>query len=133
MKKTIITLLIVLGVLIFAFYSFAYLGFTGMFDKKYTREELIKNFIQYEDNFSNLATLFKANVPKDKEYVTLGLSTGNKFSLIIFPNVISPTNKIIGGNDLELNSIQLDSALTTLGWQNETVKIFIVKSEKESG
>lgn len=131
MSRTIVIVFIVLGIIAFALYYYRHLIFSGTFDKKYTREELVKNFIQHESDFSDLITLFNAKVPKDKEQtVSFGLSKGNAFDLIIRPSIIDPANKIIGGNNLKLNSPKLDSALAVLGWTNETVKILKEKLSK---
>jgi hypothetical protein len=131
MNRTIVIFFIVLAVLAFGFYYYRHLVFTGTFDKKYTREELTQNFIQHENEFADLVTYFNSKVPNDKKQrVSFGLSKGNKVSLIIYPTVIDPANKIIEKENLELGSPELDSALTILGWTNETAKVLKDKLSK---
>jgi hypothetical protein len=108
-----------------------WLSFSGVFDKKYSREWLTENFVRNENTFSELATMFDADVSKSKhDNVSLGLSSGDRISLVIYPDVIDPANKIIGGDDLKLGSPELDSALVTLGWTVETVKDLRDRLEK---
>jgi hypothetical protein len=113
----------IVGVMLLGFLFYTRLAFSGMFDKKYTREELVENFVQHENDFADLVAYFKSHVSKIKEQtIAFGLSKGNRVSLIIYPAVIDPANKIVGGNDLTLNSSQLDSALAALGWTNDNLK-----------
>lgn len=122
MNKTWLIFFIGLVIVAFAFYCYRHLLFAGTFDKKYTREKLTENFVRNESKFDELVTFFNAKIINVKEQtVSFGLSKANKVSLIISPNVIDPANKTIGGNDLELGSPKLDSALVLLQWTNETV------------
>ncbi|HYH13616.1 MAG TPA: hypothetical protein VD794_00255, partial [Flavisolibacter sp.] len=62
----------------------------------------------------------KANNLKGRT-VSFGLSKEGGINLIIRHTVIKPSNKMVGGYDLEVGSQQLDSALAVLHWTNETV------------
>lgn len=122
MTKIIVILFIVVTISGLAFYYYSHSVFTGVFDKKYTREELNQNFIQHEKEFADLVTYFNSKVSNDKnQRVSFGLSKGNKVNLIIYPVVTDPANKIVGRNNLELGSSELDAVLAIVGWTNETV------------
>ena len=124
MNKVAFISLIVVCALALGFYCYGKLFFTGIFGKKYTRKELNKNFIQHEKDFSDLVILFNSRNSEGKEHiVSFGLGKGNKIKLRINPSVIDPKNAIIGGDNLEIGSPKLDSALTMLGWTNETIKL----------
>jgi len=123
MNRIIIIVVVAVVILALGIYFCTRLVFSGTFDKKYTREELVKNFVQHETDFADLVAYFKSHVSESKEQsVSFGLSKGDKVNLIISPAVVDPANKIIGGNNLTVNSPKLDSALAALGWTNETVK-----------
>jgi len=112
-------------------FCFVQLSLSDVFDKKYTRVELTENFIQNEKAFVEVENLFVSKLPMlTDQKISFGLSKGNKFSLIIIPTIIDSKSHIIGGYDLEVNSIQLDSALTTLGWTVETVTLLKKKLSK---
>jgi hypothetical protein len=120
MKKSILISIVVFVILVSLW---AFLAFEGVFDKKYSQEWLANNFVQNEDAFSNLVNLFETNLSKSNQTdVSFGLSKGDKVSLIIYPAVVAPANKIIGGADLKFDSPELKSALSSLGWTIETVK-----------
>lgn len=111
------------AVLVAAFYFLGMLAFAGVFDKKYSREELVKEFKDHENEFADLEACFVSNLPKNNPpMVSFGLKNWNKISLIIYPEVISPGNKIIGADNVKIGSPELDSALKLLGWTNETLK-----------
>jgi hypothetical protein len=119
------------AVLTICLFCFIQLSFSGAFDKKYTREELTENFIQNEKAFAEAGNLFVSKLPKlNDQKVLFGLSKGDKVSLLIIPTIVDSKTHITGGYDLELNSIQLDSALTTLGWTVETVTLLKEKLSK---
>lgn len=129
--KYFVVLFVIAVLLYLGFRFFAALSFKGMFDRKYSREELTEYFNQHENDFSDLVESFAANIPKNKQQsVSFGLSKNNKISLNIYPSVIDSASKIIGGNDLELGSPLLDTALATLGWTNETIVILRNKLSK---
>lgn len=132
MKTTIInTALIVIVLFFFGIYFYQRLSFSGVLDKKYTRKELTQNFTKHEAEFEDLVKYFRSNIPGDKELsVSFGLSSGNKVNLHLETPYGEPYHKVIGGNDLEFGSTSLDSALTELGWTNETTKILKEKLAK---
>jgi hypothetical protein len=120
MRKAILISFVVFVILV---PLLVFLSFAGAFDKKYSQEWLTNNFVQNEDAFSSLVNLFETNINKSKQTdVSFGLSRADKVSLIIYPTVVAPANKIIGGSDLKFDSPELQSALTCLGWTIETVK-----------
>ena len=124
MRRGFAIFIIILILIIAGIYLSVPLVFSGVFDKKYSREELTRNFVEHEKEFSDLVSAFDAKVPKNDDYtVSFGLSSGDKVSLDLYPTVIDPANKIIGGDDLKPGSAQLDSALTKLGWTRETVNL----------
>jgi hypothetical protein len=100
MRRGFAIFITILILIIVGIYLSVPLTFSGVFDKKYSREELTRNFVKHEKDFSD-----------------------DKVSLDLYPTVIDPANKIIGGDDLKPGSAQLDSALTKLGWTRETVKL----------
>ena len=58
-----------------------------------------------EDAFSSLVNLFETNLSKSNQTdVSFGLSRADKVSLIIYPTIVDPANKIIGGADLKFDS-----------------------------
>jgi hypothetical protein len=123
MRGLILIAFVVFIAAVLFFIGCAWLSFAGVFDKKYSREWLAENFVRNENAFSELATIFDADVSKSKhDNVSLGLSNGDRISLVIYPDVIDPANKIIGGDDLKLGSPELDSTLVILGWTIKTVK-----------
>jgi hypothetical protein len=120
MKKAILISFVVFVILV---PLLVFLTFGGAFDKKYSREWLANNFVQNEDAFLSLVNLFETNISKSKQTdVSFGLSRTSRVSLIIYPAIVAPGNKIIGGSDLKYDSPELQSALTCLGWTIETVK-----------
>ena len=111
-----------LGLLIFIVYSLGLLAFSGAFDKKYSREELTDSFLDHEQEFSDVVNYFKSNIPKNISYsVTFGLSPRKKVSLYLYPLVVDPANKILGGGAVSIESPKLDSAVKVLGWSKETI------------
>lgn len=123
MKKIAIMIFVTLVVLIVGFRIMTHLIFKGVLDEQDNmREELTLNFNQHENDFSDLVEFFKKNALNDTSYtVTFGLGKNGKVSLDVFPVVIDPANKIVGGEDLELDSYELGVALKKLKWTNETV------------
>jgi hypothetical protein len=111
-----------LGVLIAILYSLGLLAFSGAFDKKYSREELTSSFLKHDKDFLDVVHYFKSSIPANISYsVTLGLSSRKRVSLYLYPFVIDPANKIIGGEAMSIESPKLDSALKVLGWSKETI------------
>ncbi len=106
------------------------MAFMGVFDKKYTREELTQNFIKHEKEFLDVITYFKANVPQKNDYSFSFWQNGKYVSLYLYPHVISPENKIVGAGDVKVNSPKLDSALQILGWNRDTLKLLADKLKK---
>ncbi len=113
------------------FYIIGLLAFSGTFDKKYSREELTNSFLKHEKEFLDVVTYFKKNVPTDISYsVTFGISSGKKISLYLYPSVIHPANKILGGEAVSMGSSKLDTALKILGWSKETIATLQSKLSK---
>jgi hypothetical protein len=120
-----------LGLLIVVFYSLGLLAFSGAFEKKYSREELTGSFLKHEKEFSDVASYFKSNIPPNISYsVTFGNSSRKKVSLFLYPFVIDPANKIIGGEAMSIESLKLDSTLKVLGWSKETIRTLQSKLAK---
>lgn len=114
-----------IGILLFTItlWLYNYLVFTGFFDKKYTREELAKNFLLHEDNFKDLTVYFKTLTQHEDNYnISFGLAKDDHVNLVILPKIVDPANRILGGNDLAFESPQLDSVLTILGWNIDIIK-----------
>ena|ERR1700722_9753758 len=114
--------LVVLSGFLIAVFCSSCLG-DSIFDKKYSREELEKNFYKNETAFADASALFKAGVSKtNQKNLSFGLGNWGSVNLYIYPAVIDPANKIIGGDNLKIGSPELDSILVKLNWDNETVK-----------
>lgn len=129
--KIFASLFIVVTISSLAFYYYRYSVFTGDFDIKHSREELNQNFIQHEEEFADLVTYFNSKINDVKnQRVSFGLSKGNKVNLILYPVVNNHANKIVGGDNLELGSSELDSALELVGWTNEIVTVLKDKLTK---
>jgi hypothetical protein len=121
MRKLLLPIIIVVILFII---GYTYFGFSGTFDKKYSREWLVKNFVQNERSFEELANQFDSLVSRSKQSdLTFGLSGRNRINLTVYPAVVDPANKIMGGKDLEFGSPELDTLLAKLGWTIESVKM----------
>jgi hypothetical protein len=108
-----------------------YLANKYWLDKTYSREWLVKNFNTNQRAFSEVVGLFQADITKSKqENVTFGLGNWGSINLFIFPAVVDPANKVIGGNDLKLGSAALDSVLAKIGWDEKTVEQLRTKLEQ---
>jgi hypothetical protein len=95
----------------------------SIFDKTYSREWLVTNFHKNETAFADAVTLFKAGIAKtNQKDLSFGLGNWGTVNLFIYPAIIDPANKIIGGEGLKIGSPELDSILVKLNWDNETVK-----------
>ncbi|HEY1200421.1 MAG TPA: hypothetical protein VGE79_05550 [Niastella sp.] len=118
-------------VVIAGLYIWGLFTFSGTFDNKYNSDALTKEFIAHEKEFSDLATFFITNLPKNKKQtVYFGLGSGNRVNLNIYPSVFNPATKVIGGPDLKIGSPELDSALAALGWTDYTAKMLRHKLSK---
>lgn len=123
MNKGVIVILVVISILFVVYFLYSRLVFNGGFDKKYSREELVKNFIHNEKSFFDLVEYFNSINPKEEgQTVSFGLGKKNTVKLYIYPTVIDPDNKILGRDDLTLDSKELDSVLIKLRWTNENVR-----------
>ena len=93
----------------------------GLFQKKYTRDEAIQNFIKNEKEFENIVIYFKSILPKDKD-VTILFNLGKKNTINLYVDLLkSDANSIIKGENLTLKSPQLDSILIVIGWTDDTI------------
>jgi hypothetical protein len=121
--RNLLLTFIIVCVLAGGLYCFAMLSFAGVFDKKYTREELTTAFTEHEKEFADLEAYFVAKIPKGNDQrITFGLGSGKEISLIIsFDVVIDGHPRIVGADDVKPTSPKLDSALTMLGWTPETL------------
>jgi len=119
--KRIIIIIVFLIAVIGIWYLFSLSSFDGRFDKKYSRGELTENFHSREKEFADVVSYFRQHIPENFQYyLWFGLSSKNRASITLRP-MSGYVNNIIGGDDLKLNSLQIDSALKVLGWQKETV------------
>jgi hypothetical protein len=108
-----------------------FLAFDGAFDKKYSREELTQNFVAHENAFSDVEDFFWRRLLKGADFsVSFGLGRRGRVNLYLYPNVVDPANKVVGGNNLEIGSQELDSVLLKLGWTNEIVRALREKLAK---
>src|SRR5687767_3002268 len=94
-------------------YIISVMAFNGVFDKKYTREELVENFKETERDFEELEKQFLSILPKEKKKITFGVK-GDNVSLNIYPEVITAESKIIGADDVDVDSPQLLQVLDSL-------------------
>jgi len=120
MKKVILISFVIFVILV---PLSVFLAFDGAFDKKYSREELTQNFVEHEKAFSDVEDFFWRRLPKGADFsVLFGLGRGGRVNFYLYPNVVDPANKVVGGNNLEVGSQELDSVLLKLGWTNEIVR-----------
>ena len=120
MKKAILISIVVFVILV---PLSVFLAFEGAFDEKYSRESLTRNFVEHEHEFADVAAFFEAHLSKNENFgVSFGLGRRGSVNLHIFPDIVDPANKTIGGDDLEIGSLQLDSTIAKLGWTNEILK-----------
>jgi hypothetical protein len=86
---------------------------------------------EHERDFEDLETYFISIIPKtDEQLISFELCRGDNISLFIYPTVIDPKNRILGGKCLELQSEELGSALKAVGWHIETISILRDKLRK---
>jgi len=131
MCKKMVIFFVLLGIIALVFYVYTSLFFGGGFDKKYTREELTKNFVEHESAFYDLVTTFKSEVSGNGDtLVSLGFNKKNKVNLTLTPQVIDTNIKAIGGRNLEFDSPALDSALQVLAWTKNTLELLRDKMSK---
>ncbi|MDR0561042.1 MAG: hypothetical protein LBG92_12845, partial [Prevotellaceae bacterium] len=115
----------ILGVLIICFYIFNYMLFSGVFDKKYSREELENNFVKYESDFQELVVYFQSVIPSsylENYQISFGLGKNDKYiSIMLYPLIVNSSTNSIGGTDLQKDSLEFNNILKTLRWNKETV------------
>lgn len=129
--KIISITLLILALVGVIMYAIGLMSFQGMFDKKYTREELTQYFINHEQEFSDVVNYFKSNIPQKNDYsISFWRHGKNKVSLLLYPDVIDPKNKIIGASDVSVDSPKLDTALSILGWSRVTLTTLRDKLKK---
>ena len=120
--RNLLLTLIVISVVAMGFYFLGLLFFAGVFDKKYTREELTAAFEAHEKEFAGLEAYFVATLPKGNDLrITFGLGREERISLNIVPEVINEGRTSIGADDVKPGSPKLDSALNMLGWTPATL------------
>ncbi len=110
----------IVGIIGVLFLFFELISFAGVFDKKYTREELTRNFIDHQREFSDVVNLFKKNIPQNNTYDIVFWQKGKKnVSLLLRHKVIDPKNKNLEISEVSVDSPKLDSALRILGWSKD--------------
>ena len=135
LKKILITLSIVIGIIIVAFigYLLIIIAAFGGFDKDYSVSDLKENFEKNKTEILELKRYFNEIVPKNrfvdiefKDDMTLG-----RFG-------ISPLDSTAGNPnvvkflewDLKINTPKMDSLVTSIGWTRETLKTLKEKLDK---
>jgi hypothetical protein len=92
MKRIIIISLVVFIILV---PLSVFLTFDGAFDKKYSREELMQNFVAHENAFSDVGDFFWGHLPRAADFsVTFGLGRRGSVNLYLSPDVVDPAKKI---------------------------------------
>jgi hypothetical protein len=123
--RTIGISIIVLVVIAALTYILIQCSFTGKLDKKVTREDLGKNFLDHESEFVKVTEYFDflTSAQKQDQKINFGLSKKNRFNLFVSPLVVTINNQdqILGGDNLKIDSPEMTAALTKLRWKPEAV------------
>ena len=92
-------------------------NFSEILGKKYTRQDLVENFMEHQNEFADLESYFNAHVPYNSDQtVRIELNGSRKVGLTIYHDNAEP----IGGY-MEINSPKMDTMLALLGWTKEIV------------
>ena len=126
-KKILITLSIVIGIIVVAFigYLLIIIAAFGGFDKDYSVSDLKENFEKNKTEIHELKRYFNEIVPKNrfvdiefKDDMTLG-----RFGISALDSTAGNPNavKFLEWN-LKTNTTKMDSLITSIGWTRETLK-----------
>lgn len=117
--KIIVIIIFLGGILLIALYGVAMLGFTGFFDKKYTREDLEQYFIQHEAEFEDLVNYFDLITSKNpNKEIDFYIKKTNQIGLLIKGNIY-PQQFISIEGDITAKNLRFDSVLNALDWKKE--------------
>ena len=123
MLKKILIAIECLFLLVVGFGVFVGLSFSGTFDTKYSREELVGKFSRHEKQFKDAVGFFRSKLPRDSSFtVSFDLQSFGRVSLWLYPEVVSSENHIIGADRCRVGSSSFDTALTRLGWTQEDLR-----------
>jgi hypothetical protein len=101
--------------------------YTKVLKKTYSREELVNNFIRYENDFQKLVDDFQSAVSHfsqvENYQISFGLGKDSQhISIILYPYVLNSTSTNIGSKDINKGSAEYNMILNTLNWDNEIVE-----------
>ncbi|MBK9248547.1 MAG: hypothetical protein IPM69_10645 [Ignavibacteria bacterium] len=120
---------------ILGYYILLHMLIKGDFDRLITKEEMKDNFITHEKEFADLVAYFDSLSPKDKGQTVwfelkdtecINFFNSNKVTLV----VTGYSANVIGGENIELTSPEMDSVLKELKWTKETVAALSLKLKK---
>ena len=120
MSKTIKWILIVLGVGLLSclFLIFGMVSLIGTFDKGYSKQDLIDNYIKRNKEIDELKTYINSITSVDK-YVDIEFEGDNEIAIF---------NVSVNGNfennwNLNINSLKTDTLLQKIGWTKDNLRI----------
>jgi hypothetical protein len=114
-KWTFITFYVGIG--LFILYAFiVIMSILGVFDKHYSKEDLIENYNSNTKEIMNLTTYVKSITPANK---TVQIEFDGDRTLEIFH--VTANGKYNSNWDIKVNSSKTDTLLRQLGWTRETL------------
>lgn len=117
MLRKIFVLLGIVSFAVLIYFLAGIMAFSGAFDKKYSREGLVKEFTEHEQQYEDVVSFFKDHIPAQLNYsIFFRVGKRKRVTLMLRPFIIAPGNEILGGADLKIDSPELKIALDTLGW-----------------
>lgn len=123
MDKFLKWLLIVIGVIVAGFMVLfiVVMAAFGAFDKTYTKQDLIENYLEKEKEIQELKAYFNEIVPKGKEvHLELDGSEMAIFHVTTYDSITGSKGYDSNWN-LEKGSVKADMLLMSLGWTKNTI------------
>lgn len=122
------------GILLYAcFFLYLFVAFSGTLDTYHTKQELIENYTKRRTKILELKNYFNSIVPKNKQVEIEFESDTKLFRFGVYS--INPVTRgiiypIFLKWDLKTGSSKVDSALTSIGWTQQTLQTLKGKLDK---